>query len=53
MRRSPGRITHVVQAIKKGDKIEVLARIVLGRGDFELSIAGDAILGCVRLRGLD
>src|SRR6516164_9843439 len=53
MRRSAGGITHVVQAIKAGDKIEVLARIVLGRGDFEMSIAGDTILGCVRFCGLD
>jgi hypothetical protein len=53
MRRGAGRITHVVQAIKESDKVEVLTWIVLGRGDFELSIAGDAVLGCVRLRGLD
>src|SRR6516225_5457556 len=53
MRRSAGRITHVMQAIKVGDKIKVLTWILLGCSDFEFSIAGDTLFGCVRRGGLD
>src|ERR1051325_780887 len=47
-----GGIAHVMQTIKKRDEIEVLAGIILCRGDLEPSVARDAVLGGVRLSGI-
>src|SRR6516162_8963751 len=53
MRCRARRVAHVVQAVEKGDEIEILFRIILGRPDLEAGIRRDIALSGVRSRVLD
>ena len=48
MRRRTGRIAHVVQAVEKGNEIEILVGIFLGGADLEPGVGGDAMLARMR-----
>src|SRR6516225_1529297 len=53
MRCRARRVAHVVQAVEKGDEIEILFRIILGRPDLEAGIRRDIVRSGVRSRVLD
>src|SRR5215470_12440138 len=53
MRRRTHRVAHVVQTVEKGDQIEILLRITLGRRDLEAGVCRDAVLPGMRRSVLD
>ena len=52
MLRSTERITHVVQAVKEGYQVEVLAGEILGRSHFKLRVCRQPVLLSMRPRCL-